>query len=144
MCSSHYYLRKRKSLGKKMVKVAVLDLKNSKNWNHWVIGTPDEVPKSSPFYSEQIQVRYDKSVEKEGNLQNEVEHSHTPPIEEYYFVLQGMLRVKVEDEVIDVKPMQILAVPPNKRHRVVDQSSPTEFLVFRAPISSGKTKIESL
>ena len=127
-----------------MVKVAVLDLRDSTTWNHWVIGTRDEVPKSSPFYSEQLQVRYNKSTENEDTLQNEVEHSHTPPIEEYYFVLQGMLRVKVEDEVIGVKPMQILAVPPNKRHRVVYQSSPAEFLVFRAPISSGKTKIESI
>ena len=127
-----------------MVKVAVLDLTDSTKWNHWVIGTPDEVPKSSPFYSEQLQVRYNKSIENEDMLQNEVEHSHTPPIEEYYFVLQGMLRVKVEDEVIDVKPMRILAVPPNEPHRVVYQSSPAEFLVFRAPISSGKTKIESI
>jgi mannose-6-phosphate isomerase-like protein (cupin superfamily) len=127
-----------------MVEVAVLDLTDSTKWNRWIIGTPDEVPKSSPFYSEQLQVGYNKSMENDDKLRNEVEHSHTPPIEEYYFVLQGMLRVKVEDEVIDVKPMQILAIPPNKRHRVVYESSPVEFLVFRAPISSGETKIKSI
>lgn len=126
-----------------MVKVAILDLKDPEKQNRWVIGTPEEVPKSSPFYSEQLQVRYNRSLEKEYPPQNEVEHWHTPPIEEYYFVLKGALKVKVEDVIIDVEPMQILAVPPSKRHKVVDQSFPSEFLVFRAPISSGKTKIES-
>lgn len=126
-----------------MVKVAVLDLNKTEKWNHWVIGTPEDVPKSSPFYSEQLQIRYNKNLEREGSLQNEVEHWHTPPIEEYYFVLQGTLRVKVEDTIIDVEPMQILAVPPNKRHRVIDESGPIEFLVFRAPISGEKTKKES-
>ena len=126
-----------------MVDVAVLDLKDPKRWNHWVIGTPEEVPKTSPFYSEQLQVRYNKNLEKTETLRDEVEHWHTPPIEEYYFVLNGTLKIKVEDDIIEVEPMQILAVPPNKRHRVVDQSFPSEILVFRAPISSRKTKIET-
>jgi mannose-6-phosphate isomerase-like protein (cupin superfamily) len=127
-----------------MVDVAVLDLKDPKKWNHWVIGTPEEVAKTSPFYSEQLQVRYNKNLEKTETLRDEVEHRHTPPIEEYYFVLNGTLKVKVEDDIIEVEPMQILAVPPNKLHRVVDQSFPSEVLVFRAPISSRKTKIETI
>jgi mannose-6-phosphate isomerase-like protein (cupin superfamily) len=126
-----------------MVKVAVLDLKDPKKWNRWVIGTPEAIPRHSPFYSKQLQVMYNKSLEKEGSLENEVEHWHSPPIEEYYFVLQGTLKVKVEDVVINIGPMQILTVPPSKRHRVVDQSFPIEFLVFRAPISSKETKIKS-
>lgn len=126
-----------------MVKVAVLDLNDPQKWNHWVIGTPDEVPRSSPFYSEQIQVKYNKNPKKEDSLQKEMEHWHTSPIEEYYFVLQGVLRVKVEGTVFDLKPMQILPVPPNKPHRVLDYSFPVEFFVIRAPISSEKTKMRS-
>jgi mannose-6-phosphate isomerase-like protein (cupin superfamily) len=127
-----------------MVKVAVLDLKDPKRWNRWVIGTPEEVPKTSPFYSDQLQIRYNKSLEKEDTLQDEVEHWHTPPIEEFYLVLQGTLKVEMEGDVIEIGPMQILAVPPNKRHRVVDQSFPSESLVFRAPISSRRTKVETI
>jgi len=124
-----------------MVEVAVLDLSDPQKWNRWVIGTPEAVPRSSPFYSEQLQVRYGKNPEKEHGLKNEVEHWHTPPIEEYYLVLKGTLKVKIEDTVIDLKPMQILTVPPNKRHRVIDYSFPVEFFVIRAPISSGRTKM---
>jgi mannose-6-phosphate isomerase-like protein (cupin superfamily) len=126
-----------------MVDVAVLDLKDPKKWNHWVIGTPEDVPKISPFYSEQLQVRYNKNLEKTETLRDEVEHWHTPPIEEYYFVLKGTLKVKVEEDILEVEPMQILVVPPNKRHRVINQSFPSEVLVFRAPISSRETKIET-
>jgi mannose-6-phosphate isomerase-like protein (cupin superfamily) len=74
-------------------------------------------------------------------LERQVEHYHTPPIEEYFLVLQGTLKVKVEDTVIVLKPMQLLTVPPNKRHTIIDYSSPLRYFVFRAPISSGKTKI---
>ena len=131
-------------IGDFMVKAAVLDLNDPRKWNLWVIGTPGDVPKSSPFYSEQLQIRYNKNPEKKLSLQKEVEHWHTPPIEEYYFLLQGTLKIKIDDDVVDLKPMQILPVPPNKRHRVLDYSFPVEFLVIRAPISSEKTKIKPL
>ena len=133
---------KKGTVGDKMVEVAVLDLNDPEKWNHWVIGTPEEVPRSSPFCSEQLQVRYNKNPEKEHSLQKEVEHWHTPPIEEYYLVLRGTLRVKVEGTVIELGPMQILPVPPKKHHRVLDYSPTVEYLVIRAPISGEKTKIE--
>lgn len=126
-----------------MVRVAVLDINDPQKWNRWIIGTPEDVPKSSPFYSEQLQIRYNRNPEKEHSLQKEVEHWHTPPIEEYYFVLKGTLKVKVEDTVINLKPMQILPIPPNKPHRVLDYTFPAEFLVIRAPISSEQTKMRS-
>jgi len=125
-----------------MVKVAVLDLNDPKNWNRWVIGMPEQVPKSSPFYSEQIQIAYVKNPKK-GLLEKGVEHWHKSPIEEYYLVFQGTLKVKVEDTVFVLEPMQILAIPPNKRHKIFDYSFPVQFFTIRAPISSEKTKIES-
>jgi len=126
-----------------MVEATALNLNDPKKWNHWVIGTPPEVPQSSPFHSEQLQIMYSKNPEKTHFLEKEQEHWHISPIEEYYFVLHGNLKVKVEDTAIDLKSMQILPVPPGKRHRILDCSVPVEFLVIRAPISSDKTKVKS-
>lgn len=126
-----------------MVKVAVLDLNDPKNWNHWIIGTPTEVPESSPFYSEQIQIAHVKNLEK-GILEKEPEHYHSPPIEEFYLVLRGILKVKVEDNIIVLKPKQILAIPPNKRHKILNYSLPIQFFTIRAPISTEKTKIKTV
>jgi len=124
-----------------MVKVAVLDFNDQKNWNRWVIGTPHDVPRSSPFYSEQIQIAFVNNPEREDFLKIQVEHYHTSPIEEYFLVLQGALKVKVENTIIIVKPMQLLAVPPNKRHTIIGYSPPLRYFLIRAPISTEKTKI---
>jgi mannose-6-phosphate isomerase-like protein (cupin superfamily) len=101
------------------------------------------VPKSSPFYSEQLQIAYVNNPEKKEFLGRQVEHYHTPPIEEYFLVLQGTLKVRVENRVIVLKPMQLLAVPPNKRHTVINYSAPLQYFVIRASISSEKTKINT-
>jgi mannose-6-phosphate isomerase-like protein (cupin superfamily) len=125
-----------------MVKVAILDLNDPKNCNRWIIGLPKEVPEGSPFYSEQIQIAYVKNLEK-GIIEKEPEHYHTPPIEEFYLVLKGTLKVKVEDNTIVLKSKQILAIPPNKRHKILDYSLPIQFFTIRAPISTEKTKIKT-
>lgn len=124
-----------------MVEVAVLDLNDPRKWNHWVIGTPEEVPESSPFHSEQLQIKYNKNPEKEHFLETEEEHWHTSPIEEYYFVLEGTLKVKIENKVFHLEPMQMLPVPPDKRHKVLDFSLPIQYFTIRAPSSSKRTKI---
>jgi len=125
-----------------MVKVAVLDLNDPENMNRWIIGGPPKVLVSSPFSSEQIQIAYVKNVKK-GFLDKEPEHYHTPPIEEFYLVLEGILKVKVEDEVITLKSMQILAVPPKKSHKILDHSRRIRFFTIRTPISTQRTKIKT-
>jgi mannose-6-phosphate isomerase-like protein (cupin superfamily) len=124
-----------------MVKVAVLDLNDQKNWNRWIVGTPDDAPKSSPFYSEQIQIVFVSNPERENFLKIQVEHYHTPPIEEYFLVLQGTLKVEIEDTTITLKPMQLLAIPPNKSHTIIDYSPLLQYFLIRAPISTQKTKV---
>jgi mannose-6-phosphate isomerase-like protein (cupin superfamily) len=124
-----------------MVKVAVLNLKNSKNQNRWIIGSPNDVPKKSPFYSEQIQIEYVKNPKKKF-FEKEVEHYHKPPIEEYVILLKGKLKIKIENKIIILKPSQVIVIPPKKHHRTVGYSSHLEFLTIRAPISTKKTKIE--
>jgi len=127
-----------------MVKTSVLDLNDPKKRNRWIIGTPPQVTKSSPFYSNQIQIAHVKNHNTKASLEKEEEHSHTPPIEEYYFVLQGTLKIKADTTLINLKPMQILPIPPNIRHRVLDCSLPSEYLVIRAPISNEKNKNQNL
>ena len=126
-----------------MVEVAVLDFNDPKNRNRWIVGTPKDVPKSSPFYSEQIQIAYVDTPDREWFFKMQKEHWHTPPIEEYYLVLRGTLKVKVEDTVIVLKPMQLLTVPPNKRHMIIDYSSPLQYFLIRNAIPGEKTKVES-
>lgn len=125
-----------------MVKVAILNLNNPENMNRWIIGGPPKVPKTSSFYSEQIQIAYVKDVKK-GILEKEPEHYHTSPIEEFYVVLKGTLKVRVEEDIITVKPMQILAIPPKTRHKIFNHSQKLQYFTVRAPISTEKTKIET-
>jgi mannose-6-phosphate isomerase-like protein (cupin superfamily) len=123
-----------------MVKIALLNLEEPKNRNRWIIGTPEDIPKTSPFYSEQIQIAYVKNPQR-GLLEKGEEHSHTSPIEEYYLVLEGTLTVKVEDKEITIKPNQILAIPPEKCHKITNFTLPLRCFTIRAPISTQKTKI---
>ncbi|NWG11078.1 cupin domain-containing protein [Candidatus Bathyarchaeota archaeon] len=124
-----------------MVKVEVLNLNKPENINRWIVGGPPQVPEDSPFYSTQIQIAYVKNIQ-EGVLDKEPEHYHTSPIEEFYLVLKGTLKVKVENTIITIKPMQILAIPPKKRHKIVNHSQYLQYFTIRAPISTEKTKIE--
>ena len=125
-----------------MVRTAVLDLNLATEQNRWIIGIPPAVPEDSRFASKVIQVNYQKRPAKKELLKNEKRHSHPEPIEEFYLVLRGTLDVEVEEETLTVGERQILCVPPDKCHRVVNLSDDAEFLVFRAPVSTNKTKKE--
>ncbi|MDA4113303.1 MAG: cupin domain-containing protein [Thaumarchaeota archaeon] len=125
-----------------LVRTAILDLNLAAEQNRWVIGIPPSVPEGSSFSSRVIQVNYQKRPTKEGLLKKEKRHSHPEPIEELYLVLRGTLEVEVEKERLTVGERQILCVPPDRCHRVVDLSDDAEFLVFRAPLSTDKTKKE--
>jgi mannose-6-phosphate isomerase-like protein (cupin superfamily) len=122
-----------------MVKLCILNLDSPENVNRWIIGSPPQVLKDSPFHSEQIQIAYVKNIQK-GILDREPEHYHTSPIEEFYFVLKGTLKVKVEKDIITIKSMQILVVPPKTRHKIVSHSQRLQYFTIRAPISTEKTK----
>lgn len=124
-----------------MVKVAILNLNDPKNQNRWIIGGPPDVPRTSSSYSDQVQIAFVNNPNREDFMKMQVEHYHTPPIEEYFLVLQGTLKVKIEDTTITIKPMQLLTVPPNKRHTILDYSPPLQYFLIRAPISTQKTKI---
>jgi mannose-6-phosphate isomerase-like protein (cupin superfamily) len=125
-----------------LVRTAIIDLNLATEQNRWIIGTPPAVPEDSRLASKVIQVNYQMRPVKEELLKNEKRHSHPEPIEEFYLVLKGTLDVEVEAEVLTVGERQILCVPPDKCHRVIDLSDDTEFFVFRTPISTNETKKE--
>lgn len=126
----------------KMVKASILNLNSPENMNRGIIGGPPQVLKDSPFYSEQIQIGYVRNVQK-GILDKEPEHYHTTPIEEFYLVLKGTLKAKVENDIITIESMQILVVPPKTRHKIVSHSHRIQYFTIRAPISTEKTKRET-
>ena len=123
-----------------MVDVAVLKLDEKRNWNRWVIGTMPAIDKSSPFYSEQIQVSYIRCPDIMELLKKERMHSHDSPIEEFYLVLAGQLELDVEGHTMFLKSREILSVPSDKNHRIIAVSDDLELLVFRAPISTDNLK----
>jgi mannose-6-phosphate isomerase-like protein (cupin superfamily) len=122
------------------VDIAILDLNDNKNWNKWVIGTEPKVEKSSPFYSEQLQVSYLRKPDIKGLLEREKKHSHDKPIEEFYFLLSGSIELSVGGKVIALKPKEILTVPPEVEHNITKVSEDLELIVFRAPISTDDRK----
>jgi len=124
-----------------MVKVAVLKLDDPKNSNRWVIGTPEAVAIDSPFYSEMLQLNHSTNPDRKAFLKKEKKHYHESPIEEFYFVLKGILKVEIEGIVTVVKRREILTVPSGKCHKVKWFSKKVEFIVFRSPSSKDKDKI---
>jgi mannose-6-phosphate isomerase-like protein (cupin superfamily) len=70
-------------------------------------------------------------------------HSHTRA-EEYYIVLQGRLDLKVDGQVISVRPGYLLGVKPGAVHSVVGGQEPVDTLFFRVPGGRGdKTVVDS-
>jgi len=45
------------------------------------------------------------------------EHYH-PKAEEIYYITQGMGRMRIEDELCDVKPGDAIAIPPGQKHKL--------------------------
>jgi mannose-6-phosphate isomerase-like protein (cupin superfamily) len=125
-----------------MVKLTVLNLKDPENINRWIVGGPPQVSKTSLSHSEQIQIAYVNNIQK-GILNKEPEHYHTKPIEEFYLVIKGTLKLKVENKTITLKPMQILAIPPETSHKIINHSPKLQYFTIRAPFSTEKTKIET-
>lgn len=114
-------------------------------WNHvneWVIGTPPGITCSERF-SAQIQMKYNNHrIKKPDQPTTESYHKHLQRAEEYYLVLDGSLKVKVDGQTYHIGKRQILAVPPMACHMVTYCSPDVEYLTIRAPYSHEATKID--
>jgi len=123
------------------MKSGKLDLQDPQNFNRWIVGIPPDVPIVSDFYSDQIQIAYVNNPERKRFNSFQIEHWHTPPIEEYILVMQGTLKLRIDDKLIIIKPQQLLKIPPKIPHKIIDYSSPLQYFLIRAPISTEKTKV---
>jgi mannose-6-phosphate isomerase-like protein (cupin superfamily) len=120
-------------------KAALVDLKGPQN--HWIVGTPPAIRKSSPLYSKWVQMAYTNS--KDSVQEDERLHSHSKS-EEYYLVIKGALVVRVDKSDVRVGPMQLLKVPKKVPHKVTRQEPPLTCFTIRVPsaLPSEKTIIE--
>ena len=67
-------------------------------------------------------------------------HLHTEA-EEYFFVLQGELRLLVDGCVFTLRPYEALLVRPKVPHAVVGGSGPIEHFVLRVPASDDRQSL---
>lgn len=118
-----------------------MDLQDPNNLNRWIVGTPPDISKTSDFHSDQIQIAYVNNPERERFASFQVEHWHTPPIEEYILVIQGTVKIRIGDEIIIIEPLQLLKIPPKIPHKILDYTSPLQYFLIRTPISTEKTKV---
>jgi len=105
--------------------------------------TPPEIIRSSPHYSDQVNINYRRIAEAGHHVPDKRErlHFHKSPIEKYYIVLEGKLSVLMDGEECELGPLQLLKVPPNTRHKRTDYFGPLAYIVIRAPKSTEATKI---
>jgi len=52
------------------------------------------------------------------------EHYH-PKTEEIYYITHGLGRMRIEDELHDVKPGDAIAIPPGKKHKLWNTGTET-------------------
>ncbi len=64
-------------------------------------------------------------------------HTHSEQ-EEVYIVLSGSARVKVEDEVVELRPLDALRIPPGALRAFEGGPEGAELLAFGAPITDNK------
>lgn len=101
---------------------SIIKLDELSNQNRWIIGTPPAVEKESPFYSGHLQINHIKEPKREDFFSEEKKHSHKSPIEEFYLVLNGTLEMEINDQIVAVKPKELLVVPSEVSHKIKDFS----------------------
>ena len=52
---------------------------------------------------------------------------------EYYVVLQGTKTLQIENEIVEIRPGEILEVPPQLKHTLYGRQAPYEGFTFRVP-----------
>lgn len=120
-----------------MTNIKIRNLNEAKN--KWVIGTLPAVKEPS-FQSKVLQIKYNYKPDKT-KFKEETYHKHSTPIEECYLCINGALHIEIEGKKFLLKSNEILNVPPNQCHKIIDFSDDVIFFVIRSPISDNSTKI---
>jgi len=115
----------------------LINLNDKKNQNTWIIGTPPVIELQSPNYSELLQVSHSKVPPFPSNI--EEFHSHDNS-EEYYLVIRGNIRVRVNKRTYQVNPMNLLLIPKKIPHKIIDFKTPLQYFTIRTPASRPEEK----
>ncbi|GAF94042.1 unnamed protein product, partial [marine sediment metagenome] len=67
-------------------------------------------------------------------------HYHTGS-EEWFIILKGEARIKVEDEIITVGPREIIGIKPKVIHQYLGGKCPIEEFVIRTPSIDDKVVV---
>ena len=97
---------------------AIIKLDEPTAKNRWIVGTSPAVKKKSPFYSDHLQINHVKEPEKEAFFCKEQKHSHGFPIQEIYLVLNGTLKLEIENQIVTINSRELLIVPPGSIHQI--------------------------
>jgi len=98
------------------------------------------------FYSPHIVLTYQnfptaRDENPEVSKQSNCLHLHKESWE-YYLTIKGSKILQVEDEILVIKTGEILEVPPQAQHNVIDLQTPYQGLVFRSPILPDKLEYQ--
>ena len=115
-----------------------VDLTDMKN--RWVIGTSPAVT-DPQLQSQVIQLKYNHHPDRHQLKNRETYHAHTHPIEEIYLVTEGWIKLRAGDEDIHLTKNQLLRVPPDVCHMIIDCSTDAVYFTIRAPKSDSNTKV---
>lgn len=108
----------------------LIDLSALETRGKWIVGTPPAIPKSSSAYSKWVQIGYTNTTSKV--TEKSKLHSHRRS-DEYYLVIRGTLRIRVEDRTYSLGPMHVLRVPERVPHMALDYTVPLTYFVMRTP-----------
>jgi mannose-6-phosphate isomerase-like protein (cupin superfamily) len=98
------------------------------------------------FYSPYIVLTYQnfptvRAENPELSKQSSVLHLHKESWE-YYLTIKGSKILQVENEILEIRSGEIIEVPPQAQHNVIDLETPYQGLVFRSPILPDKVEYQ--
>ena len=109
-----------------------IPLGSDDNQNCWLLGADRARFPSSHLIFAYLNFRTHEKAKAGAGLLHRL-HYHQDSWE-YYLVLQGSKTIRIENEMVTLRPGDLLETPPGVRHTVVERQAPYEGITFRVPI----------
>lgn len=116
-----------------------VSLESIRNQNCWLLGTG-----SAHVRTEQLCFAYmNYTTDRKANVGIGSRHRlhHHRDSWEYYVVLEGQLILRVDKELVEVRPGEMLAVPPGVNHVLCRRETPFQSFTIRAPLLDDKVEV---